>query len=84
MYITHVPPRKSTKWEPPEGEDLVTADKLFLEPGARGIRKADAAGMETSEKREEIPAATEQHGIHDVSGTGYEPEATGARGASIS
>jgi len=39
MYILHVTPWKSAKWEPPEGEDLVTADKLNLERGGRGIRK---------------------------------------------
>lgn len=84
MYITHVSPRKSSKWQPPEGEELVTADNLYLEPGARGIRKADAAGMETMEKREDLPAADQYQGVHDVSGTGFEPEATGVRGGSIS
>jgi len=39
MYILHVSPRKSSKWTPPEGEELITADKLALTPGARGIRK---------------------------------------------
>jgi SP family sugar:H+ symporter-like MFS transporter len=39
MYILHVNPMKSSKWSPPEGEELVTADKLALTPGARGIRK---------------------------------------------
>jgi len=39
MYILRVPPRKSSKWRPEEGEDLVTADRLNLEPGARNIRK---------------------------------------------
>jgi len=32
MYILRVPPRKSSKWRPEEGEDLVTADRLNLEP----------------------------------------------------
>nr|POE82227.1 high-affinity fructose transporter ght6 [Quercus suber] len=84
MYITHVSPMKSSKWKAPEGEDLVTADSLYLEPGARGIRKSDAAGMESTEQRNEVPAATEQHGVHDVSGTEYEPQAAGVRGGSIS
>jgi SP family sugar:H+ symporter-like MFS transporter len=39
MYILHVSPRKSSKWKPPANEELVTADRLALTPGARGIRK---------------------------------------------
>lgn len=84
MYITHVPPIKSSKWVPPEGEELVTADALFLESGGRGIRKAEAAGMENEEKVEDVPPATEHQGIQDVSGTGYVPESAGARGGSVS
>ncbi|KAK5127371.1 hypothetical protein LTR85_006710 [Meristemomyces frigidus] len=83
MYIMHVAPWKSTKWDPPEGEDLITADALYLEPGARNIRKAEAAGMESGQQVEDVPAATEHHGIHDVSGTGYVPESTGIRGNSV-
>lgn len=41
MYILHVKPWESSKWEAPEGEDLVTADKLNLERGGRGIRKGE-------------------------------------------
>lgn len=84
MYILHVAPWKSTAWEPPEGEDLITADALYLEPGARNIRKAEAAGMESGQQVEDVPPATEHHGIHDVSGTGYVPESTGIRGNSVS
>lgn len=84
MYIMHVPPRQSTKWVAPEGEDLVTADNLYLEPGARGIRKANAAGMESGQRLEDVPAPTEHHGIHDVSGTDYAAEASGVRGGSVS
>ncbi|KXS98760.1 hypothetical protein AC578_9038 [Pseudocercospora eumusae] len=58
IYITHVPPRKSAKWIPPEGEELVSADALYLTPGARGIRKDDAAGMEGEQRREVVPDAT--------------------------
>jgi SP family sugar:H+ symporter-like MFS transporter len=75
MYIMHVPPRQSTKW--------VTADALHLAPGARGIRKADAAGMEGEQRIDNLPPPTAQHGIHDVSGTGYEAEAGGVRGQSV-
>jgi SP family sugar:H+ symporter-like MFS transporter len=80
MYILHVKPWKSSSWTPPENEELVTADALALTSGARGIKKADAAGVE-SERRVEnmrLPAATSTHGIHDVSGTDFVPESTRA------
>ncbi|CZT20974.1 related to MFS monosaccharide transporter [Ramularia collo-cygni] len=83
MYLLHVPPPKSSKWIAPEGEDLVTADNLYLDRGARSIRKQDAAGMEGEQRLEKIPSATAEHGIHDVSGSAV-PESSGARGASIS
>ncbi|USW58834.1 Putative major facilitator, sugar transporter, major facilitator superfamily [Septoria linicola] len=83
MYITHVPPRKSSKWVPPTGEDLVTADGLYLTPGARGIRKADAAGMEGEQRVEALPPATEQHGIVEDD-DGVVPHASGVRGMSYS
>ncbi|KAF2206223.1 hypothetical protein CERZMDRAFT_89476 [Cercospora zeae-maydis SCOH1-5] len=54
MYITHVSPRKRSQWQPRRREDSVTADALYLEPGARGIKKADAAGMEGEEKKEDL------------------------------
>jgi len=80
MYILHVKPWKSSSWTPPENEELVTADALALTSGARGIKKADAAGVE-SERRVEnmrLPAATSTHGVHDVSGTDFVPESTRA------
>lgn len=83
MYLLRVPPYKSAKWVAPEGEDLVTADNMYLDRGARTIRKQDAAGMEGEQRLEHLPAATAQHGIHDVSGEAV-PEASGARGASVS
>lgn len=84
MYILHVPPLKSSKWQPPADEDLVTADMLTLEPGARNIRKTDAAGMEGEQRIEDIPPSTTDHGITDVTGTGYAPEASGVRSGSVS
>ena len=83
MYIMRVAPWKSTKWTPPEGEDLITTDALFLEPGARDIRKATAAGAESDQQVEGIPDANERFGLSDVSGTGYKPEAAGVRGNSV-
>ncbi|PNS19541.1 Hexose transporter 2 [Sphaceloma murrayae] len=43
MYILHVKPWESSKWEPP-AEGLVTADNLNLTSGARGIRKTEGQG----------------------------------------
>ena len=83
MYIMHVSPRKSTNWVPPQGEDLVTTDALHLTPGARNIRKTDAAGMEGEQRIDALPQPTAQHGIHDVAGTGYEAESGGVRGQSV-
>lgn len=81
MYLLRVPPRKSAHWTPPEGEDVVTADELYLEPGARGIRKSDAAGEEGGQQREAIPKPTETYGVHDASGD--VPELSGVRGDSV-
>lgn len=80
MYILHVKPWQSSSWVPPEGEDLVTADALTLGPGARTIRKADAAGMESESRVEQLPPATEQHGITDITGSDYAPTARPAHG----
>jgi len=64
MYITHVKPWKSRNWEPPTGEDLVTADGLFLDRGARNITKQ----TEGEKRIENLPPATESHGRgHSVS-----------------
>ncbi|KAM3420410.1 hypothetical protein BST61_g3684 [Cercospora zeina] len=87
MYITHVSPRKSSKWQPPQGEEVATADALYLEPGARGIKKADAAGMEGEERNEDLqlPPAPDRAGIHDESGVGVDATGMGGvRGMSYS
>lgn len=68
MYILHVNPLKSSKWHPEEGEELVTADKLHLEPGARNIRKegplgGQTHGNETVEKKESV-VDTPANGAH--------------------
>ncbi|KAL9097232.1 MAG: hypothetical protein Q9165_000659 [Trypethelium subeluteriae] len=52
MYILHVEPWKSSKWTPPQGEDLVTTDALHLTPGGRDIRKGNAPGAGTMEQDE--------------------------------
>ena len=80
MYILHVKPWQSTKWTPPEGEELVTTDALTLGPGARTIKKADGAGMESENRIEQVPPATASHGITDISGTNYDASARPAYG----
>jgi SP family sugar:H+ symporter-like MFS transporter len=37
MFLLEVKPWQSSNWVPPEGEELVTADKLALDRGGRGI-----------------------------------------------
>jgi SP family sugar:H+ symporter-like MFS transporter len=52
MFLLEVPPTKSSKWEPPRAEDLITADKLMLNRGASRIdkrREARQPGVEHSE-----------------------------------
>jgi SP family sugar:H+ symporter-like MFS transporter len=83
MYIMHVPPRQSSSWVPPQGDELITADSMFLSPGARGIRKAEAAGMGTEQRVEDVPEATEQYGITDHSGDQQARMGLGARGQSV-
>lgn len=80
MYITHVKPWKSSKWEPPANEDLVTADALYLDRGARNIRKEDAAGMEGGERMEKV--VPDDGRVNDVSGQEI-PESSGVRGHSV-
>lgn len=46
MYLLHVPPRQSTKWEPPHGEDLITSDRVAKERmGQKGANTM--AGQDT-------------------------------------
>ncbi|PSK34979.1 Hexose transporter 2 [Elsinoe australis] len=61
MYILHVKPWESSKWTPPENEDLVTADDLNLTSGARGIRKTEGQG----ELRKESVPGVEPGQEHD-------------------
>ncbi|KAF2085877.1 general substrate transporter [Saccharata proteae CBS 121410] len=66
MYVFGVKPWHSAKWQPPEGEELTALDNTYLTPGARNIRKAEAAGQPTAEHNEGIipddkPKPTEYH-----------------------
>jgi MFS transporter, SP family, sugar:H+ symporter len=52
MFLLEVKPWKSSKWTPPKGEDLITADKLRLSNGGRDILKQKEAGRENMEQTE--------------------------------
>ncbi|KIW67094.1 hypothetical protein PV04_06367 [Phialophora macrospora] len=54
MFLLEVKPWKSSKWVPPKGEDLITADKLRLESGARNITKRQEAGAGETEQQERV------------------------------
>ncbi|KAI9810810.1 MAG: hexose transporter hxt1 [Pycnora praestabilis] len=54
MYIMHVTPWKSSHWIPPPNEELITADRLNLTAGARGIKKTNEAGTGAVEENEGV------------------------------
>jgi len=58
MFLLEVKPWKSSKWTPPEGEDLVTADKLMLNKGASRIDKSSEAAQPGDEHRESVNGRT--------------------------
>ncbi|KAI9708019.1 MAG: hexose transporter hxt1 [Bogoriella megaspora] len=59
MYVLGIKPWKSTKWVPPQGEDLVQTDKLVLEQGAGNVRKDNLLGAGSVENQEgEKPPTT--------------------------
>ena len=83
MYLLHVSPMKSSTWEPPAGEDLVTADNLALNKGARGINKKREAGVGDDAQIENTarPGDDSLPDVPIVSGHRYEMGA-GVRGNS--
>jgi len=64
MYIIHVNPLKSSHWHPEEGEELVTADKLALEPGARNIKKEGPLGHTNGQTEKTETVETPTNGAH--------------------
>ena len=83
MYLMHVSPLKSSKWEPPQGEDLITADRLMLNKGARGINKKTEAGIGDSAQVEDArPGADDLPEVPIVSGQMHHMGA-GVRGESF-
>ncbi|KAF2269297.1 general substrate transporter [Lojkania enalia] len=51
MYLLHVNPIKSRKWEPPNGNEIPNVDNLYLTPGARQIKKKEGTGVPSEERR---------------------------------
>lgn len=75
MFLLEVKPWKSSKWTPPQGEDLITADHLKLGGGGRDIMKRDEAG----EGRD-----VQYENVKDERQSSVNPaEASGVRGNSI-
>ncbi|KIV78776.1 hypothetical protein PV11_06386 [Exophiala sideris] len=54
MFLLEIKPWNSAKWVPPKPEDLITADKLRLNTGARGITKKQEAGGGETEQQETL------------------------------
>lgn len=75
MFLLEVKPWKSSKWTPPQGEDLISADRLRLSQGGRRILKREEAGD---------AGETQYENVHDVRQSSVNPaEASGVRGNSI-
>ena len=55
MFLLEIKPWKSSKWEAPQGEDLVTADKLMLNKGASRIdKRQEGTGGVGEEQKESV------------------------------
>lgn len=54
MFLLEIKPWQSSKWEPPEGEELITADKLMLNKGASRIDKRTEAGQPGEDQMENV------------------------------
>jgi SP family sugar:H+ symporter-like MFS transporter len=57
MFLLEVKPWQSSHWVPPEGEELVTADKLALDRGGRGINKKQEANVPEEGFAEKVRSA---------------------------
>lgn len=74
MFLLEVKPWKSSEWVPPKGEELITADKLRLDRGARTITKKREAGAGEAEQKEhpgqadlpDVPIVTDPRDYYGV------------------
>jgi len=60
MYITHVNPIKSAKWNPDEAGELTNTDELFLGKGGRSINKRSEADREAVSQDEGLVVKDEE------------------------
>lgn len=52
MYLLHVPPRHSANWEAPEGEDLITAERVMRErQGKKGPNTMGGTDMFVEQRK---------------------------------
>lgn len=65
MFLLEIKPWKSSNWSPPKNEELITADKLRLQSGARHISKKQEAGGAEAEQQENA-SSSGQEGLPDV------------------
>lgn len=54
MYVMHVKPWKSTKWQPPMGEEYGETDRAYLQTGARNIQKDAHAPADDQQEKTEV------------------------------
>ena len=52
MFLLKIKPWKSSKWTPPKGEDLITADKLQLGGDAGNMSKNREIGVGEADQLE--------------------------------
>jgi len=83
MYLLHVNPRKSAKYEFDEETmsalgDTINTDAMHLRNGGRA--KADEGGREGMFHDEGKPVTTFPAGVHDVSNTAHPTTSSGANG----
>lgn len=66
MYITHVNPRKSSKWNPDEAGELTNTDNLFLGKGGRSIQKRGEAEREGATQDEGVMVKDGQRDVEQL------------------
>jgi len=74
MYIIHVSPLKSSKWDASQAGEIVNTDNLYLAPGGRKIQKrneADREGVVQDEGLMTTPA--EMHNVTEVDNSHHNP-----------
>jgi len=72
MYLTHVFPRKSVKWDPKDAGGLATTDNLYLNKGGKNIQKRDEANREgVSHDEALVVAPGDREGVTEMDRTAH-------------